>query len=361
VGAAWERLVRLAEETGATLHEPVVGSAVGHRHRARLMVRGRPASPKVGIFQAGTHRIVDTPRCAVHHPRINEVAAILKRAMRATGSEPYVDRPHRGRVRAVQVVVERKSEQVQVVLVTRDDNSAAAEPLLDVFEGELAAMGRHSLWWNGQPDRSNVILGPHWQHRVGPDAVRESIGGAEVFFPPAAFGQANLPLADRLVSEVHEWVGDAERVVEWYAGCGAIGLGLLASGRRVDFNEQSPASLEGLRRGVDALGPAAAARAAIFPGSAGDFARLAPGGSTGIVDPPRRGLDPGLCAALAEEPPARLIYVSCGLESFERDVERLLAPGHLRLSRLRPYALFPYTHHIETVGLLEREGPSTAA
>ncbi len=65
-----------------------LGQALGFRCRARLSVRGRAASPKIGIFQQGTHRIVDIPRCPVHHPTINEVVAALKQAIRETGTAP---------------------------------------------------------------------------------------------------------------------------------------------------------------------------------------------------------------------------------------------------------------------------------
>ena len=126
-----QRLEQLALRTDAALHDVVEGGALGHRHRARLMVRGRARSPKIGIFQAGSHRIVDTPRCAVHHPRINEAAAALKTAIRETGSEPYADRPHRGQVRALQVVIERGTQSAQVTVVTRDESAAEAGPLLD--------------------------------------------------------------------------------------------------------------------------------------------------------------------------------------------------------------------------------------
>ena len=322
------------------------------------MVRGRSRSPKVGIFQAGSHRIVDTPTCAVHHPLINQVAAALKQAIRETRSEPYADRPHRGQVRAVQVVVERATQSAQVTLVTRDDRAAEAEPLLQAFQEMFAAEPLHSLWWNGQPERSNTILGPSWQRVLGPEAVCESIGGAQVFFPPGAFGQAHLALADRVVQEVHALASGADRIAEWYAGCGAIGLGLLAPGAAVAFNEQSPHAIEGLRLGIEALGPAAATRAEVFRGAAEEFPDLARGRGLAVVDPPRRGLDRALCDGLASRPPEQLVYVSCGLESLERDVDRLLEPGHLRLASLTPYALFPFTNHVETLARFASRAPS---
>jgi len=73
-----------------------------------------------------------------------------------------------------------------------------------------------------------------------------------------------------------------------------------------------------------------------------------------IADPPRKGLDAELTTALAEAPPARFIYVSCGLDSFLSDTERLLASGRLRLSALTAFNLIPFTDHVETVARFER-------
>jgi 23S rRNA (uracil1939-C5)-methyltransferase len=351
---ALARLERLAAETGAELSNVESAAPIGHRHRARLMVRGRAASPKIGLFQTGSHRIVDTPQCQVHHPVINRVAAALKRAIRATSAAPYADAPHRGLVRALQVAVERASQRAQVVVVVNALDPESSRPLLDVFARELDDDGDlHSLWWNGNAERSNVILGARWHHCSGPTALVETIGNARVFFPPGAFGQSHLALADRIVAAVHALARGTDRIAEWYAGCGAFGLGLLARGADVAFNEESPHALTGLGRGIEELGTAAKLRAEIVPGRAGDCPQLARDRELGLVDPPRRGLDPELLAALCAEPPPRLAYVSCGVESLERDARALSSSGRLRLQRLVPYALFPFTEHVETLAVFE--------
>ncbi|HVM64194.1 MAG TPA: hypothetical protein VMU14_04980, partial [Acidimicrobiales bacterium] len=79
-------LEALARDAGLAPPSVVEGPPFGWRHRARLMVRGRATSPKVGIFQEGSHRIVDMPQCLVHHPGVNVVAAAAKAAIRATGT-----------------------------------------------------------------------------------------------------------------------------------------------------------------------------------------------------------------------------------------------------------------------------------
>jgi tRNA/tmRNA/rRNA uracil-C5-methylase (TrmA/RlmC/RlmD family) len=317
------------------------------------MVRGRARSPRVGLFQTDSHRIADIPHCFVHHPVVNPLAAALKRAIRTTDCPPYADAAHQGLVRAVQVVAERRSGQAQVVVVTNSDSPDPAAALLECLREE-AGDALHSLWWNGNPERSNVILGPHWQNMLGPEAVCESIGGADVFFPPGAFGQSHLDLGDELVAKVHASITRGSRVVEYYAGSGAIGLGLLARGERVVFNELNPHGLRGLELGLAALPPAARAAGELLPGSAGRHSDALAGRDVAIVDPPRKGLDSALRDALPGSGVRRLVYVSCDVASLTADARALVADGGFALREITPFAFFPFTQHVETLALFDR-------
>jgi len=350
---AFERLAELATAAGLPPPRVVEGAPLGFRHRARLMVRGRARSPKLGIFQAGTHRVVDIPDCRIHHPLVNEVAAAAKSAIRASATPPYSDAEHAGLVRAIQVVVERASARAQVVIVANDAGPERTRPLAEALAESLGAR-LQGLWWNGNPERTNVILGPRFELLRGAAALRERIGGAEVFFPPGAFGQSHLDLADALIARVHGWIPDGARVAEFHAGCGSIGLGLLGRASRVAFNEENAHALEGLALGIAARPEAERARARLAAGPAGSNLHALDGADVVIVDPPRKGLDPELAEALCTRPPERLIYVSCGIESFARDAARLVSGGGLRLAELEAFACFPYTEHAETMGVFER-------
>jgi tRNA/tmRNA/rRNA uracil-C5-methylase (TrmA/RlmC/RlmD family) len=202
--------------------------------------------------------------------------------------------------------------------------------------------------------RTNVILGPLWERLAGPEAVRETIGSASVCFPPGAFGQANLDLADRIVERIHGLVPPGARCVELYAGCGPIGLGLLARSRSFSFVESAPEAVRGLRMGLAERPPEERARALVLSGDAGAAADLLAEAEIVIADPPRSGIDEAALAALCADPPRRLLYLSCGLDSFEVQAARLLAGGRLRLAELAAYDLFPNTEHVETLACFER-------
>lgn len=346
-------LTEFATRHGLSPPSVHLGPALGFRHRARLAVRGRSESPKIGIFQAGSHRIVDIPHCGIHHPLINRVASALKRVIRRTGTRPYADRPHVGDLRTAQIAVERSSERAQVVLV---GNAVVPDALADASEELAAELGDalHSLWWNGNPERTNSILGPHWQHLQGPPAIVEQIGGAGVHFPPGAFGQSHLGLFDSIASQVAAWIPDGARISEFYGGSGALSLGLASRCESLRINELNPHGLDGLELGRKDLSSDVSGRVQAAPGRAGERLDLLDEADVLLLDPPRRGLDPELLTALCARDgaaPERILYLSCGYDSFLADAERLLETGRVRLSALELYMLVPYSEHVETLAL----------
>jgi len=352
---AWQSLVDLARDANLPIPRIHQASGLGHRHRARLAVRGRARSPKIGLFQSGSHRIVDTPRCAVHHPLINEAVAEIKQAIRETGIEPYADRPHRGDLRYVQLVVERSSRRLQIVLVGRGTSPDILGDLPSVLEKRLGDRIQ-GLFFNAQPERTNAILGPTTQRLSGAPASVESIGGVEIFFPPAAFGQNHLPLFESAVDRIGSLVPDDARIAEYYCGVGAIGLGLLGRSAEIRFNERSPAGLEGLALGLAARPADESGRATIIRGKAGDALEGLSDMDVVIVDPPRKGLDAPLLEALATSPPRRLVYLACGLESLLEEIATLRRPGGLTLKGVEAFDFFPFTGHVETLVWLDRNG-----
>ena len=343
----------LALQHGVSAPQVVSGATSAFRLRARLAIRGRQGAPKIGMFQAGTHRVVPIPDCSVQHPLINRAAAVVRSALVDAGVSIYAEATHRGLARYLQVVVERATQRVQVVLVANAATPVQLGPCLDVIRDRLGDQ-LHSLWFNAQCERSNTILGPDFQPWCGPASIIERFGGAEVHYPPGAFGQSNLEIAGRIIEHVRARIPAGAQVAEFYAGVGAIGLSLLPQLGSIVVNEVSPQSLHGLALGLAELSPAERNKVEVLPGTAGDAANVVAGADVVIADPPRKGLDRALAEQLAAEPPARFIYVSCGLDSLLADAALLTAGGRLRLAEVTAFNLMPFTEHVETVACFDR-------
>ena len=331
----------------------ISGAPLGFRHRARLAIRGRLGSPKVGLFELGTHRVVHIPGCLVQHPLINRVAGAVRRALVAARVPSYSDQAHLGIARYLQVVVERGSQTAQVVLVANAESCAPLAACFDSIRKELDGE-LHSLWFNAHRDRSNNVLGQAFDRCCGPETVMERFGGAAVHYPPGAFGQSNLEVAQRIIEHLREHIPEGSCVAEFYAGVGAIGLSLIDRTRELRLNESNPHALHGLALGIAGLETVQRAKVILHPGPAGAMQEAAADADIVIVDPPRRGLEPTLALGLAERSPRRLLYISCALDSLREDIVRLTSKGTLRLVGVRGFDMFPYTAHVETVARFER-------
>jgi 23S rRNA (uracil1939-C5)-methyltransferase len=71
-----------------------------------------------------------------------------------------------------------------------------------------------------------------------------------------------------------------------------------------------------------------------------------------IVDPPRAGMHPDVVATLVAANPKRIVYVSCNPATQARDIA--LMNNTYRIVKVQPVDMFPHTHHVENVVLLER-------
>ncbi len=310
-------------------------------------------TPKLGLFELGTHRVVHIPSCMVQHPLINHAANIVRRALVETRVTCYSDAAHLGVARYLQVVVERSSQTAQIVLIANAAAPASVAACLNLIREQLGS-DLHSLWFNSNVERSNTILGADFENWCGPESVVERFGGAAVHYPPGAFGQNNLEVAQRIIEHVRGHVPAGSQVTEFYAGVGAIGLSLLDRIAEIRMNEVGASSLRGLALGIEQLDPRDRAKTSVIAGEAGASRTAAAGAQIVIADPPRKGLDAELTDYLRDCPPERFIYISCGLESFIHDSARLTSGGMLQLRSLAAFNLMPFTDHVETVACYER-------
>ena len=74
-----------------------------------------------------------------------------------------------------------------------------------------------------------------------------------------------------------------------------------------------------------------------------------------VLDPPREGARAAVVRQIADRAPRAVSYVACDPAALARDVATFAECGY-RLTALRAFDLFPMTHHVECVALLERTG-----
>lgn len=178
---------------------------------------------------------------------------------------------------------------------------------------------------------------------------------------PDGFWQTHLKGAEVLANAVLAAAGASEgdRVLELYSGAGLFTRPLAeaigAKGRLVCLEGDEGAVADA----ADNLAPCGWVDAFVGGVDAAGIAELNGelDGSPDVVvlDPPRAGAGREVCRAIAGTGARRVVLVSCDPAAGARDLRELAESGY-RLTGLSAWDLFPHTHHVETLALLERQG-----
>ena len=72
-----------------------------------------------------------------------------------------------------------------------------------------------------------------------------------------------------------------------------------------------------------------------------------------ITDPPRAGMHSDVVNMLLKIEANKIVYVSCNPATQARDIA--LLDSKYKVSKVQPVDMFPQTHHVENVVLLERK------
>ncbi|MCB7138124.1 class I SAM-dependent RNA methyltransferase [Cellulosimicrobium marinum] len=178
----------------------------------------------------------------------------------------------------------------------------------------------------------------------------------------AGFWQVHRAAPAALAEAVLAAVGDVDgaRVLDLYSGAGLFALPLAAAagpdGRvvAVEGDERAVRDARRNAHGLDTVELHHGAVERVLAGHGEGAEAVARGGADVVVlDPPRVGAGRGVVDAVAGTGARRVVYVACDPAALARDVAYLGEHGYA-LRGLRAFDLFPHTHHLEAVAVLER-------
>lgn len=336
------------------------GLACGWRCRAKLAVRGTQHEPLIGLYEAGSHVVVDIPKCRVHHPLINQAADLLRQWIKTNGIVPYQEKTGKGTLRYVEMAVDRENQKVQLVLILnqREDEALVLEEQKKAIQNLWEAHPKlwHSFWLNFNKRRDNIILGDRWLHLYGEVWLWDRFCGRHVCFHPASFAQANPEMFEKLLIKLQDKVPQGTHVVEFYAGGGVIGLTVLEKCKTLCCNEIVPLAEQCFNESCKLLPLELKNKVTFVCGPAENQINLINSNiDVVIVDPPRKGIDEALLSRLCSKSTLkRLIYVSCGWKSFQKDCLKLLESGW-KLTTAESFLFFPGSDHLEVLAVFDKD------
>ena len=260
----------------------------------------------------------------------------------------------RARLRNLVVREGRRTGKLQVRLVSTDgelDASAFALALSAALGDRLSG-----VLWTRSHSLAETTAGGETELVWGDAELPERLGELDLRISAQAFFQTNTEMAELLYGVVGEYAAlqGWERVYDLYCGIGTIALTLAPRAGELWGIEVVEAAV------ADAI--AAARRNDVtnthfFAGDARlalpELVARAGRPDVLVVDPPRAGLSKKVLRRIVESSPRRIVYVSCNPTTLAPNAAELVEAGWM-LKKVRPVDMFPQTHHIECVALLER-------
>lgn len=314
------------------------------------------AGPRIGFYQKHTHRVVDVGDCLLQGEAAARVRDAVKEWMARCGVSAYDERTGRGLVRHVYVRTSRAGKSLCCLLV-----NGKRLPCEDVLVQALRACepGLAGVVLGVNERRDNVILGESYRTLWGEDFLMDTLCGLSFRLSVPSFYQVNPDQAEVLYGRALDFAGltGGETVLDLYCGIGTISLVMARRAGKVYGVEVVPSAVEDARENAARNG---VSNAEFFCADAGEAAaRLKAEGvrpDVICVDPPRKGLAPGVVETVAEMAPGRIVYVSCDPGTLARDLRRFSELG-CRALRAEAVDMFPRTSHVETVVLLSGKAP----
>ena len=189
----------------------------------------------------------------------------------------------------------------------------------------------------------------------GDDHIIEEMEGLKFKVGPKSFYQTNSRQAYNLYKVTREFAGltGDELVYDLYTGTGTIANFVSRKARKVIGIEYVPEAIEDAKvnsaiNGID--------NTLFFAGDMKDILNQEFINQYGrpdviITDPPRAGMHNDVIDTILFAEPKRIVYVSCNPATQARDLS--LLDVKYTVLRVQPVDMFPHTHHVENVVLLE--------
>ena len=190
----------------------------------------------------------------------------------------------------------------------------------------------------------------------GNDHIFEEMEGLRFKVGPKSFYQTNSEQAYNLYKIARKFAGltGNELVYDLYTGTGTIANFVSRQARKVVGIEYVPEAIEDAKvnsaiNGIE--------NTLFYAGDmkdilTRDFIEEHGRPDVIITDPPRAGMHEDVVDTILFAAPRRIVYVSCNPATQARDLQ--LLDCDYKVVAVQPVDMFPHTHHVENVVLLER-------
>lgn len=297
-------------------------------------------------------KILDINKCHLQEDPSNAIRNEIRAFANEHNLAFFNPREHSGLLRTVMIRTVSTGE-IMVLIQFFEDDKENRELILDHLYEKFPQITSLQYVVNGKQNDTiydqDVIL------YKGRDYILEEMEGLKFSINAKSFYQTNSDQAYELYKITRDFAGltGNETVYDLYTGTGTIAQFVSKKAKKVIGVESVPEAI------IDAKANAERNNITNCEFFVGDMkvvfneAFIAQHGKPDVIitDPPRDGMHKDVVEQILKIAPKRVVYVSCNSATQARDLA--LMDEKYKVTRVRPVDMFPQTHHVENVVLLE--------
>ncbi|MGC4128083.1 MAG: 23S rRNA (uracil(1939)-C(5))-methyltransferase RlmD [Bergeyella sp.] len=297
-------------------------------------------------------KILDLKECFLQEEPSNSIRLEVKSFAEQHNMGFFDVRNQEGFLRTLMMRQNSKGEWMVLFQLFREDKGSR-ERLFNHLLEKFPQIT--SLVYAINPKQNDSIYDLDIQTYYGDGFLMEEMDGLKFKIGAKSFFQTNYRQALELYRKTLEFAdlkGD-EVVYDLYTGTGTIA-------QYVARNAKQVIGIESVQEAIDAATAHAElnglSNTTFYCGDmkevfTEEFLQNHPKADVLITDPPRDGMHQKVVEQILKLSPERIVYVSCNSATQARDLN--LMKEQYRLVKILPVDMFPQTHHVENIALLE--------
>jgi len=298
-------------------------------------------------------KILDIEKCHLQQDPSNAIRNEVRSFANEHNLTFFNPREHSGLLRTLMIRTASTGE-IMVLIQFFENDKKNIELILNHLSDKFPAITSLLYVVNSKPN--DTIYDQEVVLFKGREYILEEMEGLHFSVNAKSFYQTNSDQAYELYKITREFAGltGNELVYDLYTGTGTIAQFVSKQAKKVIGVEAVPDAIK------DAKANAVRNNITNCEFFVGDMKNvfndefIAQHGQPDIIitDPPRDGMHKDVVAQILKIAPQKVVYVSCNSATQARDLA--LMDETYKVTRVRPVDMFPQTHHVENVVLLER-------
>lgn len=298
-------------------------------------------------------KILDIKKCYLQEDPSNAIRLAIKQFALDNAMDFYSPRHQTGFLRSMMIRISSLGEIMLVIQFFKEDK-AKRELLLNFVAQTFPQITSLQYIINGKANDS--IYDQDIICYKGADCIYEEMEGLRFKINAKSFYQTNSKQAYELYKVTRDFaqLSGNELVYDLYTGTGTIAQFVAKQAKKVVGVEAVPEAIEDARNNALHNG---IHNAVFYVGDMKNVfnqAFIAKNGVPDVIitDPPRDGMHKDVVQQILNIAPQRVVYVSCNSATQARDLS--LMDAIYKVTKVQPVDMFPQTHHVENVVLLEK-------